>query len=283
MSTYSINVNVQTHAGRPHNTLWLRIGFLLIFVITLVLVLISFLNYSNYRKTYSELNLTRYLIAAKDLRQLVVNGLNVGLNPAENVHLSPAIKEIKSQENRISFIAVMDESGDIISEGEIPKNDADRWRLHLNDTLPDASWQSSDRIIGEIGIPYMNNFNVKAGVIVIGYDKAAIESSMEEMLRKLGLDVAMTLFFLVALTLACVYLLTYKFSTQLSIVENVIDNALSGQPSQGIDGEFLDDGMAQGINEFTVLTHKVVKALSTIEEKQAQSGSDAHDERENVE
>jgi hypothetical protein len=47
--------------GRQKRDLWLRIGTLLVFVTALVILLVSYLNYSNYRKSYLELNHARYL------------------------------------------------------------------------------------------------------------------------------------------------------------------------------------------------------------------------------
>lgn len=271
------------HASQPgRNLLWLRIGVLLIFVIALVLVLISFLNYSNYRKTYLDLNLTRYLILAKDLRQTVVAGLNVGLNPGENVRLAPAIKELAQRESGIRFIGVLDESGAVISDGKVPAAAAAAWRSHLGSTTAGEYWQTSDATTLQIGIPFVNNFNLKAGAVVIGYDRAAIEAATDNMLLKLSIDIVATLLVLAALTLAGVYVLTRKFAAELASVGRTLDSALNESVPQKIDGHFLSGSEAQDINEFTTLSHRVASEIARLEwelMRPRQAGRERSEER----
>ena len=264
MSAIAANVPAAPGARRQHS-LWLRIGTLLILVIALVLLLISYLNYSNYRKAYLDLNLTRYMIVAKDVRQSVLGGLNVGLAPAENARLLPSIREQARRESGIHFIGVIDESGAVIGAGRISPAAAARWRASLAATAPDAYWQTSDADTIEIGIPFMNNFNIKAGAVVIGYDKRAIESAASDMLGKLGLDLVLTLACVAALTLAGVHLVTRKFCRALASVAATIGSALGQGTPLRAQGDFLGAGVADEINDFTALSHSLVSDIAALE------------------
>jgi hypothetical protein len=246
------------------NLLWLRIGALLIAVMALVLILISYLNYSNYRKAYLGLNLTRYLVVAKDLRQTVVAGLNVGLVPAENVRLAPTIHELLQRESGIRFLSVLDVSGSVIGSPASPAQVA-AWRGQLNNTAPDAYWQSGDADTLQIGVPFVNNFNLVAGAVIIGYDRLAIENATGDMKRRLALDVAAVVGVLAALTLAAVYLLTRRFSAELGSVGRSLDAALEGEPPHKVDAEFISGGEAQDLYDFSVLSQHAAAEIARLE------------------
>lgn len=265
MSSIAVDVRAPQGAGPHQNILWLRVGILLILVIALVLVLISYLNYSNYRKAYLELNRSRYMIVAKDVRQTVLAGLNVGLGPVENTRLLRSIKEQTRRESGIRFVGVVDEAGVIIGDGKSEEGAGARWRASLATTLPGASWQTSAADTIEIGIPFVNNFNVKAGAVVIAYDKTAIEDAASDMLGRLAGDVFATFILVSALTLGGVYYLTRRFSSVLSGVAATIDSALDEGAPMTVDGDFLGDGVAREINDFTALSHKLVSDLAVLE------------------
>ena len=127
-----------------HPRLWLRISILLIAVVGCVLVLISYLNYSNYRKSYIDLNYSRYLIVAKDLRQTIVSGMNIGIKPLENNRLLPEIRELLRREGGVRYIGVLGETGEVFGQGALPAGVADEWRRRLADTGAEADWHSAD-------------------------------------------------------------------------------------------------------------------------------------------
>src|ERR1700739_2918511 len=107
MNNSALHMHPRNTARRPHSAFWWRIGGLLVLVMSVVLLLISFLNYSNYRKTYLELNLTRYLVMAKDLRQTVESGLNIGRRPSENLQLLPMMQAMENRRDGIRYVGVI--------------------------------------------------------------------------------------------------------------------------------------------------------------------------------
>lgn len=269
-----VNLAVQDiHAGAMRarrtrrNPLWLRIGGLLVLVIASVLVLISFLNYSNYRKNYLELNLTRYLVLAKDTRQSIVAGLNIGLRPSEDEHLQSSLGEMARRYEGIRYIGVLDESGRLIGQGQLPQQSAERWKKRVEATDADAYWQAGSADTYQVGLPFVNNFGIKIGAVVIGYERKPIEANIGDMLRKMAVDVAQTLVLMTVLTMAGVYVLTRRLAGDLNEVGATIDSALGADTPPLIDEHLLGEDVARDINEFTTISHKLASQLSRLEQE----------------
>jgi hypothetical protein len=267
MAVNNVSAKKNGNLNPRGDALWLRIGGLLVFVIAAVLVLISFLNYSNYRKTYIESNLTRYLVLVKDVRQSVVSGLNIGLHPSENLYLLPAMAEMTRRYDGIRYIGVIDESGHSISQSSFPSQPARHWKDKINATAVDAYWQSKDARTLQIGLPFVNNFNLKAGAVVIGYDRKRIEGAIDGMMRNMFLDALKVLALLTVLTLAGVYLLTRNFSAELAHVGGTLDKIFHAAEPPFVADHMLGEDMARNINEFSAMSHRVVRELARLEQE----------------
>lgn len=257
------------------DVLWLRIGGLLVLVIAAVLVLISFLNYSNYRKTYIESNLTRYLVLAKDVRQGIVSSLNIGLHPSEDLYLIPALTEMTRRYDGIRYIGVVDESGRPIGQGDFPALPAQAWKDKIAATATDAYWQSGDAQTYQIGLTFTNNFNLKAGAVVIGYDRQRIERACADMLRKMCVDAVKVLTLLTALALAGVYFLTRRFSAELAQVGATLDTMFGAAEPPFVPDHMLGEDVARNINEFSAMSHRVVREIARLEHELLQPGGPA--------
>ncbi|WP_198116262.1 hypothetical protein [Massilia rhizosphaerae] len=254
-------------ARMPSGVLWLRIGGLLVLVIAAVLVLISFLNYSNYRKTYIESNLTRYLVLAKDVRQGIVSDLNIGLHPSEDLYLMPALTEMARRYDGIRYIGVVDESGRPISQGDFPALPAQAWKDKIAATATDTYWRSSDAQAYQIGLTFTNNFDLKAGAVVIGYDRQRIERAVDDMMRKMCVDAVKVLILLTALALAGVYFLTRRFSAELVQVGATLDAMFDAAEPPFVADHMLGEDVAGNINEFSAMTHRVVREIARLEQE----------------
>ena len=97
-------------SARRSAPLWLRLGLPISLIIALAIGFISFLNYYNYRKTYQELNVARIMVVARDLRQAIKSGLNVGLGPRSNTQLATALTIAKDHTDGVRFAVVIDEA-----------------------------------------------------------------------------------------------------------------------------------------------------------------------------
>src|SRR5262245_23885399 len=93
---------------RPNVPLWVRLGVPISLIVGLAIALISFLNHSNYEKTYRQLNVSRITVVARDLRQAIEVGLNVGLAPENNTQLDKALAAAKDHTEGLRFAVGLD-------------------------------------------------------------------------------------------------------------------------------------------------------------------------------
>lgn len=257
-------------SGALSNLLWLRISLLLIAVSAVVLVLISYLNFSNYRKTYLEVNQTRYLVVAKDLRQSVLSGLDLGLAPAENVQLQTMLRELRRRESGIRYLGVQDDAGHVIGEGVLDPARSEGWRRRLRDTAADGAWYDADPTTLELGIPIINNFNIKVGAVVIGYDRVAIEQATGAMALQLAGDTLLALGLLATLSCTGVYLLTLRFAASVSGVSQALGAGLGGTGPTQIADSYLGPGVAEDISSFSTASRKLMGDIAALEAQAAQ-------------
>ncbi len=253
--------------GARRNTLWLRIGGLLVLVIASVLVLISFLNYSNYRKTSLELQQHRYLVLAKDTRQGIVAGLNIGLRPGEDEHLQAALGETARRFEGIRYIGVIDESGRLIGQGRLPEQAPGRWKKRIAATEADAWWQAASADTYQLGLPFVNNFGIKIGAVVIGYERKPIEANIGDMRRRMIADVVQTLVLVALLTMAGAWVLTRRLAGDLAQVGAAIGATLEAPAPPLVDGHLLGEEVARDINEFTTVSHRLASQLARLEDE----------------
>ncbi len=243
------------------NTIWLRISALMILVISAVLLIVSFLNYSNYRKNFLQLNLSRYLVVANDLRQTVEAGLDVGLDPAANTRLLPTMQELAKQQSGTRYIAIVPAHGEIIGQGAIGPGAAPDWQTRMQNV--DTYWQVSRPDSLEIGMPIRNNFNLKIAAVVIGYDRVAIEDAMSAMRRKLIVDTLQMLAAAVLVIIVGVKIITRQLGDELAAIGEVIDRVLTDAQPPLLPESEMDPKLADDINMFANLSHRTLRALRT--------------------
>ncbi|WP_156455177.1 hypothetical protein [Janthinobacterium sp. B9-8] len=202
---------------------------------------------------------------AKDLRQSIEAGLNIGIKPSENLNLLPSIKELVRNHSGIHYVFIMDENGDVIGEGQASGKNDSSYKNKINETLESKYWQEMTSDTIQVGMVFVNNFNIKAGAVVIGYDRLAIESATHQMRNKLVLDMLLTLVLLTVLTLGGVYILTRKFAGELAQVSSVIDSSIYAATPLKVDEHVLSGSVAQDINDFTTLSHQLAQKMTELE------------------
>lgn len=251
--------------SKNRHYIWWRVSLLLVLVIAFVLAIISFLNYSNYRKTYLDSSLSRHLVLAKELRQVIEAGLNIGIKPSENLNLLPAIKELIRSHAGIHYIYIIDENGGVIGEGNAPAGNDLFYSNKIKETQESKYWQEMTSDTIQLGIVFLNNFNIKTGAVMIGYDRLVIESAAHQMRNKLVLDMLLTFALLAVLTYGGVFTLTRKFANELAQVSGVIDSAIGAEKPLKIEGHVLSGSVAQDINDFTALGHQLAQKMTELE------------------
>jgi hypothetical protein len=255
--------------GRRSVPLWLRLGLPISLIIALAIGFISFLNYYNYRKTYQQLNVARIMVVARDLRQAIESGLNVGLAPRSNTQLAAALTIAKDHTDGVRFAVVTDEAAKrLVEAGEAAARQD--WRRRLERAGEVVSWQGEDDDTYQIGLPFRNSFGVIVGAVVLGYDKAAIDRATAAMEVALFVDWIWAAGLLTALTFLGIWWLTHGLESELSEAEEALAHALSDRPVGDLRLPLLGEEIARGIPEFIDRSRAAAAALGGSTPKPAQ-------------
>lgn len=246
--------------GRRSAPLWLRIGLPISLMIALAIGFVSFLNYYNYGKTYRELNVARVAVVARDLRQAIESGLNVGLPPRSNTQLASSLAVAKEHTNGLRFAVVIDEAAKkLVEVGEAAANQD--WLRRLRDVGKELSWLGEDDDTYQVGLPYRNSYGVTVGAVVLGYDKGAIDRATAAMGLSLLADWVQAVVLLTALTVLGIWRLTRGLESELMQAEEALTHALSDEPVPDLRLPVLGEEIARGIPEFIERSRAAVAAL----------------------
>jgi hypothetical protein len=244
----------------PSLPLWVRLGVPIALIIALAIGLISFLNYYNYVKTYRQLNVSRITVVARDLRQAIEVGLNVGLAPTSNTQLDKALATAKDKTNGLRFAAVVDEQGRrLVEVGEAPP--AQEWQKRLAAVDDTGSWLGEDSDTYQVGLPYRNSFGVTVGAVVVGYDKAAIDRATAAMRLTLIADWLTAAVLLSVLALLGVWLVTRRLEAELAEADAALVNALAQGPVPELRLPVLGEEIERGVPAFIRQSRAAAAAL----------------------
>ena len=229
--------------------LWVRLGVPIALIIALAIGLISFLNYYNYRKTYRELNVSRITVVARDLRQAIEAGLNVGLSPRNNTQLDSALSLAKDNTAGLRFAVVIDEQANrTVEVGKAaPEQD---WLKRLQSIGNELSWIGEGRDTYQVGLPFRNSFGVTVGAVILGYDKTAIDRANAAMRFTLLVDWLAAVIVLSILTLLGVRMITLRLESELAQAEAALDRAEPGAAVPELRLPLLGDEIERGIPAF---------------------------------
>jgi len=242
--------------------LWVRLGFHISLIIALAIGLISFLNYYNFEKSYRELNVARVSIVARDLRQAIEVGLNIGLAPRDNLQLAREIAAAKDRTEGLRFATVIDENGRRLVEAGIAATDQD-WQQRLGGN----GWFGEDGDSYQIGFPYRNSFGLISGAIILGYDKAAINHATAKMRNALLTDWLVSVACASLLIMLGTWLFTRRLRHELDLAENALLTGLSNEtlpnPHLPILGKEVEQGIPDLISKNKALGHALPEAAAT--------------------
>lgn len=227
----------------------MRLGIPISLIIALAVGLISFLNYYNYEKTYRQLNVSRITVMARDLRQAIEAGLNVGLSPRNNTQLGSALAVAKENAEGVRFAAVIDEQAHrTVEVGDVPPEQD--WSKRLQNIGSELSWVGEGRDTYEVGLPFRNSFGVIVGAVIVGYDKTATTRASASMRLALFVDWLWAIGVLTVLTLLGVRMVTRRLESELTRTEEALDRAQAGAPVPELRVPLLGDEIERGIPVF---------------------------------
>jgi hypothetical protein len=246
--------------ARRSAPLWLRLGLPISLIIALAIGFISFLNYYNYGKTYRQLIVARIMVVARDLRQAIESGLNVGLAPRSNTQLAAALAVAKDHIEGVRFAVVIDEAAKrLVGVGDAAANQD--WLQQLQRLGEELSWLGKDDDTYQVGLPYRNSFGVIVGAVVLGYDKAVIDRATAAMAFTLFVDWVGAVLLVTTLTVLGIWRLTRELESELTQAEDALAHALSDEPVGDLRLPVLGEEIACGIPEFIGRSRAAAAAL----------------------
>ncbi len=229
--------------------LWVRLGVPISLIIALAIGLITFLNYYTYEKTYRQLNVSRITVVARDLRQAIETGLNVGLEPRSNTQLEKALANARDHTEGLRFAVVVDEKANRMVEvgTAAPRQD---WLKRIQSVGQESSWIGEGPDTYQVGLPFQNSFGVTGGAVILGYDKAAIDRATAAMWFRLLADWLLAVFVLTIVTLLGVRMVTRRLESELTQAEAALDPAQPGTAVPQLSLPLLGEEIERGIPAF---------------------------------
>jgi hypothetical protein len=254
----------RTQARPKNRKLWMNVGVPLSLIISLAIGLISFLNLYVYRKTYKDLNIARLSVVARDLRETVEVGLNLGLSPQNNTELGVLVTSVTGKTEGLRFLVIIDENGRPLSEVGSIASGRD-WAKRLDGN----PWSDEDNESYHVGLPFRNSFGVVVGAVIIGYDKSSLELAVTAMRNSLAIDWIYAVTAVFAIMLFGVWFLTLELQLDIDKSEEILNHTFD-------DGSFDVSMPTLGLDIKESLENFVRKSRQTSQELSKSLGSDAN-------
>ena len=227
----------------------MRLGIPIFLIIALAVGLISFLNYYNFEKTYRQLNVSRITVVARELRQAIEAGLNVGLAPRNNTQLEKALATAQERTEGLRFAVVIDEHANRTVEVGVAAPEQD-WPKRMQEIGNELSWIGEGRDTYQVGLPFRNSFGVMVGAVILGYDKAAIDRATAATRLTLFVDWLVATAVLAILTLLGVRMVTRPLESELVQTEAAIEQMQHDTPLVPLRLPLLGEEVERGIPAF---------------------------------
>jgi hypothetical protein len=239
-----------------------KISLMIVLIICFSLVLNIFLNFFNFDKSYSTLIRSRFMVSAKEMKNTVEYGLNLGLTLRQLKNLQDIMDNMIKEDPDITGLLIFDDTGKIIFNVQERKESKDR-KLSTNKiakeigSMVPPDWlyaigqgkrteaSFKGRVEHSFILPITNNFDIIVGGLVLSYSGVQIDRTILEVLFFLW---KIFLGALVIFTLVTIFFINNIFSDIVRSLKSM-SNLLSG----------LMDDPGKGSNEFNlekVITQK---------------------------
>jgi hypothetical protein len=200
-------------------------------------------------------------VVARDLRQTIEAGLNVGLAPRNNTQLKAALELAKETTPGLLFAAVISDKTreHLVEVGELdPVQD---WGTKLSLVGDSPFWLGEDASSYQVGVAFRNNFSVVAGGVVVGYDKRAIDQAMVAMQSAMFFDWLRASALFAALALFGVWWLTRRLDLELKLAEAALNKTFDAEAIAPLRTPLLGPDIENGIPAFIEQSRAAAAAL----------------------
>ena len=253
-------------------SLTFKISLMIISIIVSTLILNAFLNYFNFAKTFGEIHRARFLVTAQDLKQAIESELNLGLELTELKSPREKLLVLIQQDGDISVIRIFDHNGNLLFSTEETgslKSIPEEWNKKIKVTgneVENVVWNFSNDEENVIGLPLVNSFNVKAGLVALSYSGRHEKNKNTEMLAYLKqLSIYFALGFGLLAVLGVKWMnrpLKRHFQELEKSAQQLLENPYQGQKISGSQAEIIQD-----YDDFRHKTTEVMQQLKDLKSK----------------
>jgi len=217
-----------TDAGHRSVGLVVKISLTIIFVITFSVVTTALLTFFNLSRSYSEINQSRYLVLANNLRNDLQFSINVGISLNELTNAQALVESTARRYEDVRLLRIVDVKQSILFDAnekligsDVSYQDAQRTSLQKEKAMS-LQTKALDLLVMDV----MDQFGGKAGELHIGYDRNMTDSYLYESARYLLQHAGLSISFVGVLVLIIVYLMTWKFRWRLGRMQLALDGLM---------------------------------------------------------
>jgi len=208
--------------------------------------LISFLNYCNFEKDLYNFVRSRFLVVARDLKNTVEYGLNLGLGLSELKNIQQLMVETRERDSDIADLMVLDQQGTILFHSDptrVGKQTEAGW---LQQGLLDRNTpalHTGNQVVQQTILPLVNQFNIMVGSLILSYPNSVIKQPKEAMLAFLVRRFVVIFSIFSLLTMLLVFTLSNRLLAGINELADELEQLTLGKfgPEKlGPDSDFAD-------------------------------------------
>lgn len=219
-----------------------KISIILIIILFFSLLLNSFLNFFNFEKTYKDLVCSRFIVAGRDLKNMIEYQLNLGLYLQELKNIQELISEIKSKDKSITAIEVFDENGNILFDTEtnkigtqVNKNILSGAKKYVKTKGKNAADEKPVTVMdsgnGVIILPVTNSYDIRVGSIALAYPEYIVTKPIGRIFIYLVIIFSASFFLFSVITYISVKIISKNLSTGFISMKNSLEEIIKGEKS----------------------------------------------------
>ncbi len=168
-----------------------KITVTMVIIVLFAVVVTTFLNYSKYQATLSDLVRSRFVVVALDLKHTIESSVNLGMALEETENIQDVIDRLRGKHEQIRSLAVFRVSagkGAAVFDTEragVGRSVPDHW-MHALDRSEDGVWHAVDADAFVVGVSVVNSFDKLVAGVALRYAKAYEQDKVAAMFRRLS-------------------------------------------------------------------------------------------------
>jgi len=224
-----------------------KIAIYMVGIIASAVILLTYLTNAKFRSLQEEVERSRFLVLALDVKATAERGLALGLALEQMNNLAEILERLHEEHPEILSLQIVSDRGDSLHHvGETRAHTGldsalDRLRLiGVRDSQPPVD--ISDGATFGMMLPLVNAFDQMAGVLVLRYDRApslaAARDVTFDQLKIAGLALLLTAVIALILTSLYLHRLSRGFARMARLLEQPDERPGQHKPADVLEGRF---------------------------------------------